>query len=378
MRLGTWVPSFEQARRALEYFTGTRVSAATIRRLTEGAGAAYEAVQTAAVEEVTAVAGNSEAETMQVSADGAMVPLVGGEWAEVKTLAVGRVETNLNAQGLLEVHTRQNSYFSRLIDAERFGQLAIVELRERKVLVANTIVAPTDGALWIQGFLDSHVPRAVRILDFPHAASYLARAAQAFYGAESPAAAEWFATQRHELKSGDPRTVIEALRQLQVQAFEHNHPEPLQAIIDEAWNYLRRRLPMLQYATFQALGYPIGSGATESANKLVVERRLKGPGMHWQRQNVNPMLALCNAVANDRWDQAWKALLAHRRAQRHAARTARRAPPRPLTPPPLPDSLPPPDPKQPYRPRKDHPWRHQPIGRARRSRSRSLPGPLPS
>ena len=32
----------------------------------------------------------------------------------------------------------------------------------------------------------------------------------------------------------------------------------------------------VDYAAFQAAGYPIGSGSTESANKIVVEVRLRG------------------------------------------------------------------------------------------------------
>jgi hypothetical protein len=60
----------------------------------------------------------------------------------------------------------------------------------------------------------------------------------------------------------------------------------------------------MQYPLFQAQGWPIGSGIAESANKLVVEVRLKGAGMHWARASVNPMLALRNAVCNDRWDEA--------------------------------------------------------------------------
>jgi len=49
----------------------------------------------------------------------------------------------------------------------------------------------------------------------------------------------------------------------------------------------------------------MGSGAVESGNKLVVEARLKGSGMHWAREHVNPMLGLRNAVCSDRWDEAW-------------------------------------------------------------------------
>lgn len=51
------------------------------------------------------------------------------------------------------------------------------------------------------------------------------------------------------------------------------------------------RQPMLRYAHFRALGYPIGGGATESANKLVVEERLKGPGMQWGNSQPQPLVS---------------------------------------------------------------------------------------
>ena len=72
----------------------------------------------------------------------------------------------------------------------------------------------------------------------------------------------------------------------------------------------------MQYPRFQQQGWPIGSGMVESANKNVVEARLKGTGMHWERRNVNPMLALRNAVCNARWQEMWrKAILQHQKQQ---------------------------------------------------------------
>jgi len=56
----------------------------------------------------------------------------------------------------------------------------------------------------------------------------------------------------------------------------------------------------MQYATFQQQGFPIGSGIVESANKTVVEVRLKGAGMHWDRRHVNPLLALRTVACVDR------------------------------------------------------------------------------
>jgi hypothetical protein len=71
--------------------------------------------------------------------------------------------------------------------------------------------------------------------------------------------------------------------------------------VQENLTYLQKREVHMQYPTYQEAGWPIGSESVESANKLVVEARLKGAGMRWDRQNINPMPVLRNAVCNRRW-----------------------------------------------------------------------------
>src|SRR5438132_1589714 len=92
------------------------------------------------------------------------------------------------------------------------------------------------------------------------------------------------------------------------------------SLIQEKLTYLQKREAHMQYPIYQEAGWPIGSGSVESANKLVVEARLKGAGMRWGRQNVNPMLVLRNAVCNREWKQTWATSV----AQRQALRTQRR------------------------------------------------------
>lgn len=153
VRLGTWLP-FAPAARLLAHFTRVGVGATTARRLTERAGAAYEAVQTAAVEEVErALPPAPTGPAVQfLSVDGAMVPRVGGEWAEVKTLALGVVqEPVVNRRGEREVHTTAISYFSRfsrLADHATFGRLALVETHCRGTESAGVVCAVGDGAEW--------------------------------------------------------------------------------------------------------------------------------------------------------------------------------------------------------------------------------------
>src|SRR5947209_13982623 len=78
----------------------------------------------------------------------------------------------------------------------------------------------------------------------------------------------------------------------------------------------------MHYPTYQAAGWPIGSGSVESANKVVVEARLKGAGMRWERHNVNRMLVLRNAVCNREWKETWTLALAQQRGQHTSRRQA--------------------------------------------------------
>jgi len=232
-----------------------------------------------------------------------MVPLQHGAWAEVKTLALGVVSAPIQERGEWVVHTEELSYCSRLTDAETFGRLALVETPRRGTETAKTVCAVSDGAAWIQGVVDLHRPDAVRILDFPPALGYVAHAGQAVSGEGTAAFKRWFAIQRHTLHSGNPTAVLEALRQLAVVAKRRRAMAALPTI-QESLHYLEKRRGMLDYAWYHARGYPIGSGSVESANKLVVERRLKGTGMHWARAHVNAMVALRTIACSDRWSEA--------------------------------------------------------------------------
>jgi hypothetical protein len=130
--------------------------------------------------------------------------------------------------------------------------------------------------------------------------------------------ARMLAAAAHELKTGEPATVLAAMCSLPVAPAAR--PEQAAAVREQTVAYFARRWEHIQYAAFQAQGYPIGSGAVESANKLLVAARLKGSGMHWAPQNVNPLLALRCAACSGRWEDAWPQLW----LQRHAERSLRR------------------------------------------------------
>jgi hypothetical protein len=106
VHLGTWMP-FGRAVKELQHFRGVDVSRPTAERSTEAAGAAYVAWQTVEVERLEKELPSPPAgpERQFLSVDGAMVPLVGGNWAEVKTLALGEVLPPVDIKGERVIRT---------------------------------------------------------------------------------------------------------------------------------------------------------------------------------------------------------------------------------------------------------------------------------
>lgn len=318
VHLATCMP-FERAAQMLGALLGVQVSEATARRWTEQAGAHYEAVQTAQAQQPHPVEPGSPPPLKQaMSSDGAYVPLIKGDWAEVRTLAIGEVQTRTSARGEEQVHVTHLSYFSRMTDAETFEDLAEVEVRRRNVRQAQAICAVTDGAGWLQSLIDLHRPDAVRILDFAHAAEYVSAIGELVRASGRHLPSTWLDGVLHRLKHDGPQRVLEHLRRLGERCHD---PE-----LDKKLRYLEARRDLMQYPTYQQAQWPIGSGLVESANKLVMQSRLKGPGMRWAPIHVNPMLALRTAVCNDRWTEAWHEILTQQ-AHRQTARVQQRAAP---------------------------------------------------
>lgn len=367
-RLGSKLP-FREAAAEVWYACRTEVNESTVRQLTHRHGGAAEALVRQEVEALERDAPEAEASPQQlmVSVDGAFVQLTTGEWREVKSLAVGQFRTKWDQRTWKnQVKTEHLSYFSRSYPAREFERYSWAELHRRGLEKATTVVAVNDGAEWISSFLDYHCPQAQRIIDFAHAASYLAKAGKAIWEEESVTFKHWFASACHRLKHRPPEETIANLRLLQPKAKTDEQMAP----IDSALFYLNKRLKMLDYAHFRRRGYPIGSGSVESGHKVVVQRRMKGAGMRWAEHHLNPMLALRNLVCNDRWEEGWQQVVLFQQEQQ-AVRRIRATdanqppPPEPITfralraqgllPDDEPDERPP---TQSSSSPSDHPWRN--------------------
>lgn len=307
VQTGNQVPSFERAAELFETYTATRASEATVRRYAERAGTAMLSV----ARDGEGAEGPPEPPRLYASVDGANVPLVGGRWAEVRTLAIGEVREGPEG----EPRCSNMSYFSRLATAEDFMDLVEPEVRRRGLDRAPEACFGSDGAPWCQRFPERYCPEAVRGLDFWHAAGYVHDFSKVLWPATEGNQHWWAGEMLHDLKHHGFWRLLRSLAGWAAIGGQRKLGKAAVATL----GYFEVREELLDYPRLRAAGWPIGTGAVESANKLVVEERMKGPGMHWSEAHVNPMLALRNAQCSRRWEQKWAATAARLTRERTPA-----------------------------------------------------------
>jgi hypothetical protein len=163
-----------------------------------------------------------------------------------------------------------------------------------------------DGAEWIKTQAALHFPDALGILDWAHVARALHQAIRAARPGRAHRALrrEVHRTLPDLLWHGDLDATLDALTALRpAAAAAAAAPIESAAVLEDAIAYLRGQRAWLgNYATWQAAGYPVGSGLIERAVALVINRRMKRQGMRWCRHNASSLVALRVRQLNADWD----------------------------------------------------------------------------
>ena len=246
---------------------------------------------------------------MLIGADGVMVPFrpnggspVGGiKWREVKIGVIARLERRVNRVGHEVTRLRQRRLVAVLGTVDDLAVRLKLEALRQGLASAPKAVWISDGArgFW-RIFNEQFAPSGVvGILDFYHTAGQLWTAAETWYFRYKPSAPVWFDRARHWLRHGD---VAKVIAQIQSAADEvHRTPEHKHILIRVA-NYLVRHRLNLDYTTFKADGFPLGSGFVESAVKWLIQQRFKGVGMRWSEDGFNNLLMARLAWINGTFD----------------------------------------------------------------------------
>jgi hypothetical protein len=171
------------------------------------------------------------------------------------------------------------------------------------------------------------------VLDFYHASTYLGDMADALFGPETAAGAQWFAKVRRWLRDRS-QGASHVLRSAMQHLDRRRMTKAQKTEFWKAYRYVRRHRRLMDYQGYRRRGLPIGSGVTEAACKTVFTQRFKRSGMRWHRESGQVILDLRVIHLSGIWDDAFAADLAARELPKpwEAARpAAQKGSPQPTT-----------------------------------------------
>lgn len=204
--------------------------------------------------------------------------------------------------------TMRARYISGLYPLAEMGPLMRRQGASVGLDQAEVWVALSDGGVGLEDFLQVNFPRVdAVILDFYHASEYLAKLAKALHSGEEEAALEQTRAWCRVLRDEGGKSMIAVL-----ESWDWPKRRGLSSVREEVLGYFRNQAHRMDYPTYEANGWYIGSGAVESACKTVVGQRMKGSGMRWSEAGAD---AVCHVRAlyrseSSQWDAFWQRSLA--------------------------------------------------------------------
>jgi len=308
----------EASEKVLPKLAGLRLAESTVERTTEAAGlrlaAAQTAGQSAGLRQAWAWHKDAEGKTVAyVAVDATGVPQQGAEG--------GKADSRMANVAVLynPVPEDRTRWATPAVGPEPSWQARYVASLERMVKVGATVrqqgmevgieqaerwIALSDGGSGLEECLRTHFPRVdAIILDFYHAAEYLSDLAKAWHGAEAHAGETLGQQWCHQLKHQGGHAVLATLQGLDLRGRSVAARECYQATVRYVENHLHR----MDYPTYRAKGWQIGSGPVESACKRVVGQRLKGAGMRWGEEGAEAVCRLRALFLSETgpWDAFW-------------------------------------------------------------------------
>jgi len=283
--------SFQKTATAITEHYGVVIPPSAIRNITFKIG--KEAYQFNAHQPTL----QQEAETLIAQIDGSMIPTVDYQeteqrkkkrvcsWKEIRLCCVTDPKNEITRYGVT-----QGTPFE--------AGCMMYQTSQQQGLGDNThIHGVADGAPWIaQQYEVQFGAHHTFLLDFYHAAEYLAEVAREDIGLTHEA---WLETKKVQLKEGNSDLVIEELAKLSL----INGEDSASA---KAHQYFSNREDQLSYDEAIEKRLPIGSGEVESGHRSVLQARLKKPGAWWEIRNAEKMAQLKAMQSNVDWGDFWK------------------------------------------------------------------------
>ena len=300
-------PTYLKAERHLAQTGGIAISARQIQRVVQRVGGSAQVWQ-----ERPAQAGPCDAPLLYVSADGTGVPMVtealkgrhgkqADGTAKTRQVYLGCVFTQhrTDEQGHPVRDYEATTYVSSFKSIDAFGPLLRQEAIRRGLGSAGKVVVLIDGAAGLENMGRLCFKDCVQIVDFFHALEPAGHGLDAWIGKSHP-------DYNKRLRRWAKRLLKDKVKALIKETRQKCAGQPQAAAVEQALGYFVRNVSRMQYGTFRAAGYFIGSGVVEAGCKTVIGGRCKQSGMFWSESGAENILALRCIHSSRRLEVFWK------------------------------------------------------------------------
>jgi hypothetical protein len=217
------------------------------------------------------------------------------EWHEMKMGVYYQIE-----QALVKENGRaqlaQKVVTSTLGDAVELGQQLHWEAMRAGLARAKNLEMVADGSAWIWNLKQDRWKNAVEVLDFFHASEHVWALGRSIKGDQH--AKGWVEALLHQLRHGREKKALKAIAALAAPRGERGE------VVRREQNYFASQKHRMKYQPIARRGWPIGSGAVESACRQR-QCRFKRPGQFWTASGLRNLCPLEEARHNDHWEELW-------------------------------------------------------------------------
>jgi hypothetical protein len=197
-------------------------------------------------------------------------------------------------RGIRQHQIRKKEYTSFIGGVDDFKQLLFAcAVRNGYGTYKKTIIL-SDGAAWIHNMAGEIFPDALCILDFFHMSENVYTFAKCLFKMDPGKYVPWAEDISASLKNSEYNKVLAELKQYK--------EKPLSGTVN-LYHYIQSNTDRIDYKSYKDQGYFIGSGAIESANKTVLQRRLKQAGMRWNTTTAQYLLTLRTKQESGLWEK---------------------------------------------------------------------------
>jgi hypothetical protein len=315
--------SFDVAAENLQRTAQLSLSGSTIRQVVENQGRAVLTAQGTGALRPGFTAPDCTDQTMITGADGVMVPLVTEqqkrrrrateaakrkEQGRKSTARPGRPRTGSDGDykefKIVSFYDPDKSHCHVVGTSgnhEALGRLMRRQAGRLRVGEAKVKYAVSDGAPWIANQYGRNLPMLdEHILDYYHLREHVIAASHVLYEEGSRKARDW--TEEMMGVVWDQGSLV-LLHRLGPYLRRHRSGAKHEALTSLR-EYVGKRIDMTDYPAFRQLGYDCGSGPTESQCGRLTDR-LKGPGMRWDTDNAEAVMALAAVYHSRQWQAYW-------------------------------------------------------------------------